>query len=57
MYKNFINTLKRNIDRSIYDQYDTLFDLLEKHAMVDRVMSLRPILTKVKDSQETVVLA
>ena len=57
VYKNLMNTMKRSIDKSIYDQSDTLIELLEKHAMVDRVMSLRPILTKVKDSQETVVLA
>ena len=57
VYKNLMGTMKRSIDRSIYNQSDTLIDLLEKLAMVDRVMSLRPILTKVKDSEETVVLA
>ena len=56
-YKNLMNTMKRSIYKSFYDQSDTLIELLQKHAMVDRVMSWRPILTKGKDSHETVVLA
>ena len=47
-----MGTMNRSINKSIYDQSDMLIDLLEKHGMVDRVMSLRPILTKA-----TVILA
>ena len=52
-----MGTMNRSINKSIYDQNDTLIDLLEKHGMVDIVMSLRPILTKVKDSEGMVILA
>ena len=49
--------MKRSLDRSIYDQGDTLLDLMEKFSMVHKVMSLRPILIKHTDQEETVILA
>ena len=42
-YKNLMTTMKRSIDLSIYNQSDILIELLDKHAMVNRVTSLRPI--------------
>ena len=49
--------MKASINLSIYQQSDTLIELLDKHGIVFRMMSMRPILTKTKDSQETVLLA
>ena len=56
-YKSLMTTMKASINLSIYQQSDTLIELLDKHGMVFRMMSMRPILTKTKDSQETVLLA
>ena len=56
-YKSLMTTMKSSIDLSIYQQSDTLIELLDKQGMVFRMMSMRPILTKTKDSQETVLLA
>ena len=52
-----MTTMKRSLDRSIYDQGDTLLDLMEKFSMVHKVMLLRPILIKHADREETVILA
>ena len=56
-YKGLMTSMKASIDLSIYAQNDTLIDLLDKHSMVFRIMSMRPVLTKTKDSQEQVLLA
>ena len=57
VFKGLMMTMKRNLDRSIYDQSDTLIDVMEKFAMVQKVMSLRPILIKHADRDEKVILA
>ena len=50
-YKSLMTTTKSSIDISIYQQSDTLIELLDKHSMVFRMMSMRPIFTKTKDIQ------
>ena len=49
--------MKKNKDKSIYDQDETILDLQEKLSMVYKVMSLRPILVKHDDENETVMIA
>ena len=56
VFKGLMMTMKRNLDRSIYDQSDTLIDVMEKFAMVQKVMSLRPILIKHAVRDEKVIL-
>ena len=43
--------------KSIYNQKDTMLDLEEKISMAYKAMSLRPILIKHKDEEETIILA
>ena len=56
-WKGLIGSIKRSQNNTIYDQEDTMLDLQEKISMAYKVMSLRPILIKHKDEQETVLLA
>ena len=57
VWKGLMSSMKRNQNKSIYDQEETMLDLQEKLIMVYKVMSLRPILIKHKDQEETVILA
>ena len=52
-----MTSMKSSIDLSIYAQNDTLIELLDKHSLVLRIMSMRAVLTKTRDSDEQVLLA
>ena len=52
-----MTSMKASIDLSIYAQNDTLIELQDKHSLVFRIMSMRAVLTKTRDSQEQVLLA
>ena len=57
VFKGLMTTMKKNKDKSIYDQDETILDLQEKLSMVYKVMSLRPILVKHSDEDETIIIA
>ena len=57
VWKGLMSSMKRNQNKTIYDQEETMLDLQEKLSMVCKVMSLRPILIKHKDEEETAILA
>ena len=50
-YKGLMTSMKASINLSIYQQSDTLIELLDKHGMVFGMMSM----TKTKDSRDSSV--
>ena len=57
VWKGLMGSMKRSQNKTIYDQENTMLDLQEKLSKAYKVMSLRPILIKHKDEEETVILA
>ena len=57
VWKGLMASINRSQNKSIYNQEDTMLDLQEKISMAYKAMSLRPILIKHKDEEETIILA
>jgi hypothetical protein len=53
--KKILNSLREDVNASMYRQPQTLLELLGKLSLVESVLSLRPILGHTKDQQQVVL--